>query len=50
MQRYLYEHFNLPSHLGFFHTDPQDPTRQKDYQFHTLKTKAPLRLNDDDGL
>ena len=40
IQRYLYEHFNLPGHTGFLNnvsvtfidkTDPKDPIKQEDY-------------------
>ena len=31
-------------------TDPTDPTKREDYWIHTLKTKAPLGLNVEDGL
>ena len=59
MQRHLYKHFNLPDHSGFLNdvsvtlidkTDPTDPTKREDYWIHTLKTKAPLGLNVEDGL
>ena len=52
----MYEHFNLP---GFSNdvsvtlidkTDPKDPTKGEDYCIDTLKTKAPLGLNVEDGL
>ena len=58
MQRHLYEHFYLPGHSGFFNdvsitliekTSPKDPKRD-DYWIYTLKTKAPLRVNVEDGL
>ena len=58
-QRHLYEHFNLPGHSGFLNdvsvtliikTHPKDPTKQEDCWIHILKTKAPLRLNVEDGL
>ena len=59
MQRHLYEHFNLPGHSGFLNdvsvilidkTDPKDPTKRQDFWIQTLKTKAPLGLNIEDGL
>ena len=59
MQRHLYEHFNLPGHSGFLNdvlvtlidkTDPKDPTKRQDFWIQTLKTKAPLELNIEDGL
>ena len=59
MQRHLYEHFNLPDHSGFLNdvsvtlidkTDPTDPTKREDYWIHTIKKKASLRLNVEDGL
>ena len=57
MQRHLYEHFNLPGLSGFLNdvsvtlkTDPKDPTKRENYWIHTLKTKAPLGLNVEDGL
>ena len=39
MQRYLYEHFQLPGRTGLF----------EDYWIHTLKTKAPIGLNVEGG-
>ena len=56
VQRHLYEHFNLPGFLNNVSvtlvnkTDPKDPTKREDYCIHTLKTKAPLELNVEDGL
>ena len=59
MQRHLYEHFNLPGHSGFSNdvsvtlidkTDPKDPTKRQDFWIQTLKTKAPLEFNIEDGL
>ena len=59
MQRHLHEHFNLPGHSGFLNdvsvtlidkTDPKDPTKRQDFWIQTLKTKAPLELNIEDGL
>ena len=59
MQRHLYEHFNLPGHSGFLNevsvtfidkTGPKDPTKRQDFWIQTLKTKAPLELNIEDGL
>ena len=59
MQRHLYQHFNLRGHSGFLNdasvthldkTDPKDRTKRVDYWIHTLKTKAPLGLNVEDGL
>ena len=56
MQRHLFEHFNLP---GFSNdvsvtlidkTDPKEPTKRENYCNDTLKTKAPLGLNVEDGL
>ena len=49
----------IPDHSGFLNdisvtlidkTDPTDPTKREDYWIHTLKTKAPLGLNVEDGL
>ena len=57
MQRHLYEHFNLPGLSGFLNdvsvtlkTDPKDPAKRENDWIHTLKTKAPLGLNVEDGL
>ena len=57
MQGHLYEHFNLPGLSGFLNdvsvtlkTDPKDPTKRENDWIHTLKTKAPLGLNVEDGL
>ena len=59
MQRHLYEYFNLPGHSRFLNdvsatladkTDPKDPTKRKDFWIQTLKTKAPLGFNVEDGL
>ena len=59
MQRHLYEHFNLPGHSGFLNdvsvtlidkTDPKDSSKREDFWIQTLKTKAPLGLNVEDGL
>ena len=30
-------------------TDPRAPTKREDYWIHTLKTKAPMRLNVEGG-
>ena len=58
VQRYLYEHFQLPGHAGFLEdtyvtpndkTDPRAPTKHEDYWLHTLKKKAPLGLNVEGG-
>ena len=58
MQKYLYEHFQLPGHTGFLQdtyvtlidkTDPRAPTKREDYWIHTLKTKAPMGLNVEGG-
>ena len=49
MQRYLYEHSQLPGHTGLFEdiyvtlidkTDPWAPTKREDYWIPTLKAKA----------
>ena len=59
MQRHLHEHFNLPGRSGFLNdvsiilldqADPKNPTKREDYWIHTLKTKAPLEHNVEDGL
>ena len=59
MQRHLYEHFNLPGHSGFLNnvfvtlidkTKTKYPPKLEDYWIHTLKSKAPLGLNVEDGL
>ena len=59
MQRHLHEHFNLPGRSEFLNdvsiilldqADPKNPTKREDYQIHTLKTKAPLEHNVEDGL
>ena len=59
MQRHLYEHFSLPHHSRFLNdvsvtltdkAEPKDPTKREDYCIHTLKTKAPLGLNVEDGV
>ena len=59
MQIHFYEHFNLPGHSGFLNdvsvtvsdkADPRNPTKREDYWIHTLKTKAPLGINVEDGL
>ena len=56
MQRLLYEHFDLPGNSGFLNdvsvtlidkTDPEDPTKQKDYWINPLKA---MGLNVEDGL
>ena len=53
MQRHLYEHFQLLSHMGFLQdtkvtlidkTYPRAPTKREDYCIDTLKTKAPMGL------
>ena len=58
MQSHLYEHFQLSGHTGFLQdtyvtfidkTDPRAPTKHEDYWVHTLKTKAPMGLNVEDG-
>ena len=54
MQRQLYKHFQLPGHTGLLQdtyvtlidqTNPRAPTTREDFWIHTLKTKAPMRLN-----
>ena len=59
MQKHLYEHFDLPGYTSFFEdvtvtlidkTDPRNPTKREDYWIYTLKTKAPMGLNMEDGL
>ena len=59
MQRHLYEHFNLPGYSGFLNdvsvtlidkADYKDPTKREDDWIYTLKTKATLGLNAEDGL
>ena len=58
MQKHLYEHCNLPGPTNFLEdvtvtltdkTDPRNPT-ERDYWIYTLKTKAPICLNMEDGL
>ena len=58
MQKKLCEQFNWSSHSVFLNdvsvtlidkTDPNNPTKPKGYWIHTLKTKAPLALNVEDG-
>ena len=59
MKRRLYEHFHLPDHPGFLNdvsvtlidkTNPKDPTKRGDFWIETIKAKAPLGLNIEDGL
>ena len=59
MQKHLYEHFDLPGHTRFLEdvtvtlidkTDPRNLTEREDYWIYTLKTKAPMGLNMEDGL
>ena len=59
MQKHLHEYFDLPGHTSFLDdvtvtligkTDPRKPTEREDYWIHTLKTKAPMGLNMEDGL
>ena len=54
----LYEHFQLPGHTVFLQdtyvtlidkTEPKAPAKREDYWIHTLKTKAPMRLNVEGG-
>ena len=55
----MYEHFNLPGYSEFLNdisvtlidkTDPKDRTKREDYWIYTLKNKAPLGCNVEDGL
>ena len=50
---------DLPGHTSFSEdvtvtlidkTDPRNPTEREDYWIYTLKTKAPMGLNMEDGL
>ena len=59
MQKHLYEHFDLPGHTSFLEdvtvalidkTDSRNPTEGEDHWIYTLKTKAPMGLNMEDGL
>ena len=59
MLRHLSEYFNLPDHSGFLNdvsvtiidkTGPKDPNKGEGYWINTLKSKAPLGLNVEDGL
>ena len=59
MQTQFYEHFNLPGHSGFLNdvsvtlidkTNSKNLNKREYYWIHTLKTKAPLGLNVEDGL
>ena len=58
MQKHLYEHFDLPGHTNLLEdvtvtftdkTDPRDPTEREVYWIYTLKTKAPMGLNMENG-
>ena len=58
MQRYLYEHFQLPDHTGFLQdtyvtlidkTDPRALRKREDCWIRTLKTKASMGLNVEGG-
>ena len=58
MQKHLYEHFDLPGYTNVLadvtvtlidKADLRDPTEREDYWIYTLKTKAPVGLNMEDG-
>ena len=58
MQRHFYELLQVSGHTGFLQdnyvtltdkTNPSTPIKCKDYWIHTLKTKAPMGLNVEDG-
>ena len=58
IQRHLYENFQLPGYTGILQdtyvtlidkTDPRAPAKRENYEIHTLKKKAPMRLNAEGG-
>ena len=58
MQKHLYEHFDLPGNTNFLEdvtvtlidkTVFRNPTEREDYWIYTLKTKATMGLNMEDG-
>ena len=46
----MYVYIYIYIYIYINKTDPTDPTKREDYWIHTLKTKAPLGLNVEDGL
>ena len=59
MQKHLYGHFDLLDHTSFLEdvmvilinkTDPRNPVEREDYWIYTLKTKAPMGFNMENGL
>ena len=59
MQRHLHEHFQLPGHTCFLQdtyvtltgkTDPRALTKGEVYWIYTIKTKAPMGLNNEGRL
>ena len=58
MEKHLHEHFDLPGYTNVLadvtvtlidKTDPRDPTEREDYWIYTLKNKAPVGLNMENG-
>ena len=47
-QLYIYMYIYI--YIYICGIEPKDPTKREDYWIHTLKTKAPLGLNVEDGL